>query len=501
MKKGFLLLFGLGLSLQLAYAQNTGNAWEKELENEICDCLSEKMGDKETADEQQLKTLMMSCFLKAGPKYESQMMATAKKEGVSNNDIGRRIGESIAQNCPVLLKSVEKLKESKADAGMQVEEIEQLIANEEFAEAERQLSKLLLVYGTDGSLFNLRGISRDGQNKFWAAVADHHRAMELDESNAVYPYNLGRLLADNQLHADALPYLKHSLSLNDQDTDTWMYLGFAHYNLEQYDSAQHYLSQLLKLDAKNTKAMNLLGLTLQEQEENEEAVRYFTKATKQEPAYSTPYFNLAQLYYELEETEKAKAVLAKYKEYDADILRLQASYARDEEDYQQALKYYQQVQQKGEASGSDLYYMAFSYQQLNNHTMAATLYDQTLELRPEDSDVYFGLAKALMQLENYERAGKMLETLIELEPGDAYNYDLRAEYYEVIGKPAKALADLQKSAEIYANDPQVYMNQGRVLLSMKKPEEACAAFQQAAALDSELAAEALEANCAQLGTN
>jgi tetratricopeptide (TPR) repeat protein len=483
------------LAFNTLRAQQKADNWQKEFEDDLCECVSEMLDGKEQPSQETVKGVVLSCFMRFGEKYQEVLVHTAEKENVSPEDIGRRIGVNVATKCPTLLQAMVNMRSAQDEDVDLAQKAEVLMEEGNYKEAEIQFNSLLKIYGTDAGLYNLRGVSRMQMSDFWGATADFRRALELDSTNAVYRYNMGQILADYEFYEESLPFLQNALVLDDSDIDIYAYLGYSYYNLAKYDSAEVYLQQLLKLDADNSQGLNLLGLVVQEFGKIDAAVQYFDKAIETKPDYATPYQNLAQLYYDLGEYQIATQVLNSYKGYNSDLARVKATFAREQKEYANAISNYLMLKDKEEANSADLYYLAYSYQENKDYQQAADIYEETLLLRPEDSDVYSGLGLVLLEQEKYKRAKAVLDKLIEIEPEDAYNYDLRARYFEAKKMREEALADLATSAKLHPNDAQVYINQGRILLDLKRKEEACVAFRQAADIDPELAAEKLQSNC------
>lgn len=78
---------------------------------------------------------------------------------------------------------------------------------------------------------------------------------------------------------------------------------------------------------------------------------------------------------------------------------------------------------------------------------AATEFQKTLELDPNNWMIHCNLASALQNVGKYPDAVKSYENALRLNPGEIQIYLDLAETYSLAGKPAQARAMLQKGLE------------------------------------------------------
>lgn len=191
-----------------------------------------------------------------------------------------------------------------------------------------------------------------------------------------------------------------------------------------------------------------LGTIQRRQGKLEDALLSYTAALSRDSKNTTILENRASLYTELGETEKAMI------DYTT-LLLLEPS-------HQEAL-----------------YCRGLLYLQQKNYVLAETDFDKILELNEKSVRGRLGHAILEKMRSNYDESEKIFNYLISEMPRDWVLYEGRADVYFMMGKNARAMADINKIFTEIKPGASLYVLRGKVKLSQYEKESAALDFQKA----------------------
>lgn len=124
-------------------------------------------------------------------------------------------------------------------------------------------------------------------------------------------------------------------------------------------------------------------------------------------------------------------------------------------DYQGAIELFTKALEANPKDAEAYYNRGVAYAQLKQYEKAIADYSKVLELNPEDVEAYDNRAIARAELEDYAGAIADYTQVLQRKPNDADAYYNRGlSYAQLEGSQEKAIADLQKAAELFATAGQ-----------------------------------------------
>ena len=125
------------------------------------------------------------------------------------------------------------------------------------------------------------------KRQMWDSVAAaSSQALKLNPDDAVALNLLGMALSQQGRLADAVDIYKRSVQRNPQNADTYVQLGFCHYQLKDKEAAKDALRHAVRLRANFAKAWLVLG-QLYAEENNPDALVYLRRALELSPDDAT----------------------------------------------------------------------------------------------------------------------------------------------------------------------------------------------------------------------
>lgn len=233
---------------------------------------------------------------------------------------------------------------------------------------------------------------------------------------------------------------------------------------------------------------NNLGYLANKMGNTIDASVFFEKSMKLNPKSSIPYIELYKVYQLLGLDDKAKATLLNaYKLFpkDEEILELYSAANSDkideknnvalsymnEGEYKKAITVYSQIEPK---TAETYEAIANCYRQLADFKNAVTYYKKSVEIDPDDSDVYYALGVTYLEANNIDKAKEAFTKSVEKDDKNIKSkkmlafieqkeiiksLDLAYNFYEKKDYPS-ALRYLDKAVKTFPNDPKVYYYRG-----------------------------------------
>lgn len=123
-------------------------------------------------------------------------------------------------------------------------------------------------------------------------------------------------------------------------------------------------------------------------------------------------------------------------------------------------------------SAQDLLVLGNAYYYMQQYQDAKRIYDQILNLNPDDPDVLNNRGIIYRQLERYEEALTDLNRSLQIRPSHPSVLVNRGNTYNQLGRHKEALSDLNHSLELRPDDPLTLSNRSIAYFYLERYEEA-----------------------------
>lgn len=288
------------------------------------------------------------------------------------------------------------------------------------------------------------------------------------------------------------------------------------YNLDALEAADLVYRLMLKADETDVAAMAGLSRNMIDRGEYDQAIDILDRAQRYRPGYSEIYRFRMQAYDKLGKTDKAiddalsyvdnnekyrtsliMPVLTKRKNYSVASIKSMIKNGKNSEgfrallielyeeceDYENALKEYDNWE--NDFGKSDYIYgrKAVLYSGLNMHDVALEMMDKALEMETDYSNLVMK-AGLLIGANRYQEALEFYTKAIDMEPAVAYTYVRRAVCYEYMGEDAKALEDFDMALDLDAEYSPACFKRGDLHLRNGREDLAKADFEHVIQIDT-----------------
>jgi Flp pilus assembly protein TadD len=153
------------------------------------------------------------------------------------------------------------------------------------------------------------------QGNLSKAFIQYQKALELDDSNITAQYKSGLLYVISGFNEAAIKELKKVVTKDPNHNLGYEGLGFAYFQLKEYEEAQKNFLQAIKLNPKLWRSHNMLGVIYDYERAHRKAVRFYLHAISLKPNKGSLYNNLGVSYYLMEHYEKSEEAFQKALKY------------------------------------------------------------------------------------------------------------------------------------------------------------------------------------------
>lgn len=294
--------------------------------------------------------------------------------------------------------------------------------------------------------------------KYDDAQASFDSAIELDQDCADAYRGKGVVYYRNGEYTDAMEAFDKAVSLSDKSgqvrTDSLKYYASCQYIQGDYQGAVDTYDKLIESASKSDKAelYFLRGCAYIKLQDENDAVLDYEKSLDYESdnyeTYCNMYTNLKDGGY----TERAESYLRRLLDKDKKDNLLFGKTYYNLGDYDKAVEYLESEYKDGNNEAA--YYLAMTYEAMENYADADKLYQEYLGKHPNDAFIYNQYGAYLINRGKYANALVYIETGIELGDSDAmqglmYNQAVCYEYKHDYDKARDAFEEYLKS---YPND-------------------------------------------------
>ena len=230
-----------------------------------------------------------------------------------------------------------------------------------------------------------------------------------------------------------------SLLLSAQSYNSWIGKSFDYIDANRLDSAEFALKEAMRSEPANpVNALLLSNLgTLQRRNGNVAgAMVSYTAALSRSPKNTTFLANRASLFAEIGQPENA-------------------------------LMDYSVLLEQNPADEDALYQRGMLYMQLKHYEAAQTDFERIVELNPQTLDGRMGITSLCKIRQEYDEAEKIYIYLMDRVKDNPELYAGRAELYLLMGKPGKAISDINQAITLQPDaNPYIYVLRARIKLRL-----------------------------------
>jgi tetratricopeptide (TPR) repeat protein len=306
--------------------------------------------------------------------------------------------------------------------------------------------------GLSAEDYNNRGLTYAQLGQHEAALADYHRAIELDPNLAIAYANRGLAYYDTNRYEEALSDYNQALRLDPTQIRVYPNRGLVYDKLLRYEEALADYNRAIQLNPAEVAAYINRGLTYATLKQSELALADFNQALQLDPTNAIAYANRGDYYANLRQYDEA---LANFEQ----AIQLDPGFAR---------AYYNR--------GS-------TYSQIQSYDKALADFKQAITLDPQLAAAYHERGVIYKTLRQFDRALADFKRAIQLDPTLALAYYNRGDLYYQLQQYDQALADQDQAIELDSNLAQAYANRGNIYIALERDEAALAEYQQAIHLD------------------
>lgn len=257
-----------------------------------------------------------------------------------------------------------------------------------------------------------RGMVLDKQENFPAALNSFMKAVQLDQKSYRAWQGQGEVLFKLQRYEEAIAAYEKTLKLNQNSYDAWYNMGKSYAQLQDYKNAEKAYKKAVDIQPDQAIAWDDLANISFQLENYEEAIKAYDKflrfAPENAPENGEAWYRRGNAF--LKWQKPAEAIAS----------------------YEKALEFL-----KVSENPDLLYNLALALHELRRYTEAIERYNQVLELRPQDYQVWYNRGNAENALERYSDAMKSYEQAVFI----------KQDYYEAW----YALGNVQFTLQRYPN--------------------------------------------------
>ena len=228
-----------------------------------------------------------------------------------------------------------------------------------------------------------------------------------------------------------------SLSLSAQSYNHWIEKSFDYIDTNRLDSAAFAIKEAMRLEPAhpvNALLLSNLGTLQRRSGDAAGAILSYTAALSRSPRHTTFLANRASLFAEMGQPENA-------------------------------LIDYSVLLEQNPADEDALYQRGMLYMQLKNYEAAQADFERIVELNPQTLDGRIGITSLCKIRKEYDEAERIYIYLMDRVKDNPELYAGRAELYLLMGKPGKAINDINQAINLQPDaNPYIYVLRARIKL-------------------------------------
>jgi tetratricopeptide (TPR) repeat protein len=335
---------------------------------------------------------------------------------------------------------------SSNSRGEQLERAASLIASEQLAEAEQQLSQILKVAPTEAVALNLLGAVRAKQGKLDEAETLFTRAVRSDTELAGAHMNLAYLYLLKREPEKSAAALKEVLRIEPANADAAYRLAWLLHSQGRYEECIAVAEKLKGSEARSARLLGVLGDAYLRKGDKAGAVSALKRAVELSPGEPSYHFALASAWLrhppDLQEAEDSFRKFNTLSPGDAQG-QLHLGYVLlKQKKHAEAREWLERSAGTGAGTPEAFYYLGLIAQAQNEDARAIELFEKSIALAPAFGHVHVALGSAYLKLKDYVRAQTALETGAKLSPEDSKAHYNLALLYARLKQPERAREEM-----------------------------------------------------------
>lgn len=342
------------------------------------------------------------------------------------------------------------------------------------------------------------GRALHGAGELEKALKVYDKAIKTDHTAAVLYNARGLVYMDLKKYYDAINDFSRALELAPSFANALNNRGLAKYNLNDFGNALEDFNQSLALDSTLAVAYSNRGLVYLQTEEYDKAHNDFLTATELDPDKAMYHYNLGVSAAEMGLYEKALGAYRKSMQLGmltASVYNYKGVSEYQLEQYDSAVVSFLVAIKMDKESATYHENLGRTYYELAQYKDSEKQFQLSLEIDPDQHNLYNMLGLCSFSEENYKASIKRFSQAIELNPDNALYFDNRASAREELEDYEGAIADCSESIKLYPNDPAVFYKRGMLKIYTSKKIEGCLDLATANEMEYEPAHDAIIENC------
>jgi len=380
---------------------------------------------------------LSKAYMDAGEMPQAKAMTeralkTAEWDGALHYRLGRiyqQMGD--AERAGTEFGESVRLKVADRESVQKLVECSQVLARGDLAAALKIREQMLGNSALDPDVLVALGLTFTGAGKQKESVELFQAAALRDPNFPQAQFNAGVALIRLGRNADATPYLKAAQRLMPESAGANSALGLAYVVQAKYAESLQPLLEWQRLEPNNSRALNMLGLAYLRTNAAAQAIPVLRKSAGLSSGDPKPYFLLVEA---LNAAEQQTAAL---------------------ETSDQAVKLFPLLPQAQLAKAQQL-------ARLGRYREAGPVFQQALELAPEQIECLLGLAEVEQKQGDYAASLEAYDRVLSLESGNLSALVGRARDLVFLKRLPEARAVLEEAAGRHPENSQLHFELSRV---------------------------------------
>lgn len=330
---------------------------------------------------------------------------------------------------------------------MNLDNINQLIADKKFTEAKKELQKYLdndeknvealkllglchvnlnefkegksvfetvVKYKDDASSWFYLANCYDNLEDFLHAIPAYEEVIRLRENYIDAYKNLAIVYVKNKEPQKAVDLCKKALEFEQQDYTLYYIVGTAYMSMKKFEESVFYLEKALELNPEHSQLYNNLGTSYVTIGNLEKAYENFMKASELDPDNSITYYNIASVLQLQNKHEEACKFFEKaylIEPQDSYMVALALSEVKSKQ-FEKAIKHYKLLISHHPEKPNFQYNLACCYEMTGEYTYAIGILAHLVMLNPKSTSMAQKLASLYMKINQPLNAKEIYEKII-----------------------------------------------------------------------------------------
>jgi tetratricopeptide (TPR) repeat protein len=437
------------------------------------------------ADNPQVKQILIGLLLKQGQLEQAvtnlgNLLESLKNDPSQQQEVLSALLEQ-EEDKNKNISLLKKLTEARPkDTAVLLLHARLLLDNNQFAEAQPVLQKILAIDPSHEQAALLYAHSLEKQNKIKEAIG--WLKQQIDRNvNENWQFLYARLLATDEQYDESIRQFKQLLAKHPQRSEFLYALGLLYLQTNQLMPAKKYFTSLLSNKAQKDTAIFYLGRIAETERNFEMALEWYRKVQKGDN-YLNSQARIASIYAEQNQLNKAieylQSIPVENNQEAIALIQLGAELLTQKSRLDDAMTIYNKALESDPESVDLLYARAMLADKMGNFNLFEKDLRTILEINPKDIEALnalgFGLAD---KTERYQEAQVLIKQALELRPNAYHILDSMGWVLYRLGQYDQALEYLNKAKAIQ-DDAEVNAHLVEVLWAKGSKADSKALFEQ-----------------------